>query len=320
MPAPTIRSQAETVDTAPRTNPTHVLPATINTGDTILVWISTGTSFTITTGPTGFTQLESRVNVVQQQLWAKIADGTEDGTTITFTTSSNRTWCIKSIAVAGGPDTLVNPDIEVNGSTPGSGTTPATPAVTTDTDNSLCFTSITGSNAIDPLTVPSTWTLTDEGESTGGTGTHHYAVAEKVQTTAGSTGTNTWTSQVSTSYAMITVTVTDGSINQPPVANAGAVQIVRPSDTVVLSGSGTDAEGTTLTYAWSVLGQNAGDISLSSTTVASPTFTAPNNREVYVFGLVVTDQAGAGVASAQALTSVIVDTVEPIQMGASGVG
>ncbi len=85
------------------------------------------------------------------------------------------------------------------------------------------------------------------------------------------------------------------SANTAPVANAGPDQTgIEPFATVTLNGTGsTDADGDTLTYAWT---QTAGTtVTLSSSTAASPTFTAPATLAgaTLTFSLVVTDSHGA---------------------------
>ncbi len=81
------------------------------------------------------------------------------------------------------------------------------------------------------------------------------------------------------------------AINTPPVANAGTDQVVTPGSTVNLSGSGTDANGTIATYAWT---QTAGAaVTLASDNTATPSFTAPATAGTLTFQLTVTDNGGA---------------------------
>jgi len=84
------------------------------------------------------------------------------------------------------------------------------------------------------------------------------------------------------------VKITVKQVNIAPVANAGSDQSVNESAIVSLDGSAsTDADGNTLTYKWSA----PAGITLSSTTDAKPTFTAPEvtaNKD-YTILLVVND-------------------------------
>jgi len=81
------------------------------------------------------------------------------------------------------------------------------------------------------------------------------------------------------------------SENEPPLANAGSNQsITLPTNSVTLSGSGTDSDGTVVSYSWS-------KISGGSATIVSPTSATTNvtglSAGTYVFRLTVTDNAGA---------------------------
>ncbi len=95
----------------------------------------------------------------------------------------------------------------------------------------------------------------------------------------------------------VTITVTAGS-NDEPTAEAGDDQTVAEGATVTLNGSGTDPEGEALTYAWT---QTSGEtVTLSDTTAAAPTFTAPTQLaadEQLVFSLTVTDARNAASAA-----------------------
>ncbi len=89
----------------------------------------------------------------------------------------------------------------------------------------------------------------------------------------------------------VQVTV-NAAANQPPTANAGADQtITLPANSVTLSGSGTDSDGTISTYAWSKLSGPTGS-AITSPASAGTTVTGLTEG-VYVFRLTVTDNNGA---------------------------
>ncbi|MEI2421785.1 PKD domain-containing protein, partial [Arthrospira platensis SPKY2] len=84
------------------------------------------------------------------------------------------------------------------------------------------------------------------------------------------------------------VVITVLNVNKTPVADAGSDQSVLKGALVTLDGTAsTDPDGDQLTYKWTA----PAGITLSSTTVAKPTFTAPNVSADtdYIFTLVVSD-------------------------------
>jgi len=91
---------------------------------------------------------------------------------------------------------------------------------------------------------------------------------------------------------IVTVNVALPQLNQSPLANAGVDKtITLPTNTVTLTGSGTDADGTIVSYQWTkILGP-------AQFTIASPTQlqTVINNlaQGIYQFELKVTDNLGA---------------------------
>ncbi|MCW3807822.1 PKD domain-containing protein [Plebeiibacterium marinum] len=85
-----------------------------------------------------------------------------------------------------------------------------------------------------------------------------------------------------------TIHVTILQVNQPPLAFAGVDLIVDEETVVQLDGSlSSDPDGESITYLWTA----PPEVSLSSTTVANPTFTAPDVRldSLLKFTLIVND-------------------------------
>ena len=103
-----------------------------------------------------------------------------------------------------------------------------------------------------------------------------------------------------------TVTVTATVANAAPVANAGTAQNTVAGSTVTLDGSSSsDANGDTLTYAWTLTSKPAGSsAALSSATSAKPTFTA-DMAGTYVASLTVNDgKASSNVTTVSVTASV----------------
>ena len=85
-------------------------------------------------------------------------------------------------------------------------------------------------------------------------------------------------------------TVTISTTNSPPVANAGADQVVFIGDIVQLNGAGsTDVDGDLLGFAWSIVSkpQNS-QATISNAFIVNPTFTV-DEPGTYIAQLVVTD-------------------------------
>ena len=84
-----------------------------------------------------------------------------------------------------------------------------------------------------------------------------------------------------------------GGTNTPPTANAGADQTVTGGASVSLSGSGSDADGTIASYAWTQLTGPA--VTLTGANTATASFTAPSvaTTTVLTFKLTVLDNMGS---------------------------
>lgn len=94
----------------------------------------------------------------------------------------------------------------------------------------------------------------------------------------------------------VTVTATAPVVNVAPVADAGPDQDVTFGAIVQLDGrASSDANGDSLSYAWSFTAKpaNSGSVNLISAATASPTFTA-NVTGIYVIKLQVNDPGGLG--------------------------
>ena len=97
--------------------------------------------------------------------------------------------------------------------------------------------------------------------------------------------------------------------NVDPVANAGTDQTVYVSTAVSLAGSGSDSDGSIVSYLWE---QTAGDtVSLSSTTTQNPSFTAPSTPQTLTFSLTVTDNEGGTHSDTVNVTVQFVPNIPP---------
>lgn len=94
-------------------------------------------------------------------------------------------------------------------------------------------------------------------------------------------------------YGIDIVATTGGGGGSSPVANAGPDQTVESLSVVTLAGSGTN---TPTSYAWTQTSGTA--VTLSSTSSAAPSFTAPADYagQVLVFSLTVTNATGTSSA------------------------
>jgi gliding motility-associated-like protein len=94
-----------------------------------------------------------------------------------------------------------------------------------------------------------------------------------------------------TAFAQVSVTVLPAAVNQPPVANAGADLILTlPVDNTTLFGSGSDADGTVITYDWVMLSSLTA--TLTNTTSANLSLSGLA-QGIHTFQLTVTDEKGA---------------------------
>jgi poly(3-hydroxybutyrate) depolymerase len=100
-------------------------------------------------------------------------------------------------------------------------------------------------------------------------------------------------------------------VNQPPVANAGADQSFRlPANSVTLSGSGTDPDGTLIrTYAWTQVSGGAATLTGANTATLSVSNMVEGS---YTFRLVVTDSYWETSAGDDVIVTVLPATQPPV--------
>ncbi|HEY9049613.1 MAG TPA: tandem-95 repeat protein [Ohtaekwangia sp.] len=90
---------------------------------------------------------------------------------------------------------------------------------------------------------------------------------------------------------LVAVVVLPATVNQPPTVNAGAdVIITLPTNSVVLTGTASDSDGSISAYLWEIIASPSATLSGTGT----PTLTVTNMVEgVYTFRLTVTDNKSA---------------------------
>jgi len=135
------------------------------------------------------------------------------------------------------------------------------------------------------------WTLT--AKPAGSTAALSSATSAKPTFTAGLAGTYVASLTVNDGKVnsnAATVSITAAVVNAAPVANAGVAQSVVAGTVVTLDGTASsDANGDSLTYAWTLTAKPAGSAAmLSVPTSAKPTFTA-DVAGTYVASLIVND-------------------------------
>jgi len=133
----TVQSTNTSVMTGNSTTHTVDLPATVNSGDFLIIFAATDGTPT-TTAPTGWTKIiDNRIHV-----FVKVADGTEGGTQVTFSSSASEQSAHISFAGDNWGGSLS--DIEISTGTTGNSTTPDPDVSPTVTNADNLFVAIFG--------------------------------------------------------------------------------------------------------------------------------------------------------------------------------
>jgi len=294
-----IRGTAFNSSSSNSTSATVTLPATIQPGDLILEFLQATASSTTQSVPAGWNAISSLTasNSSSSLRGARrIAQAGDAGTVATFTLGATSRWAITVIVLyddAGGVARIE----QLTQATAGNTVSPSTPPIDPLNANDVLLAVISGTAstaAVQPVyTAGGGTTMRVQAVSTSGTLRNaSIGVASLALSNDNPIGALTHT--VSQTITPATASVLISNQNVGPVANAGPDQTVNPGVTVTLDGTGSsDFDGTITGYDWTQL--SGTPVTLSSTTVPQPTFTAPVSVDgaTLVFGLTVTDNESA---------------------------
>lgn len=200
-PVPTLTAPASAASTATTSVAVPLMP-TYTAGDLVLVVLeirSASPSITAKTGWT-YTQLTS-ANAHSLWLLTKTADGTEGGTTVTFTLASGARWAAVGCRVQNTSGVGVIGTASTTNANTASQTNTA-PQITTDTNNQLLL-AVRGLGTTDTSATTKDAAMAwanGSGPYTGGTGTSGVTmwVTTEARATAGATGSRTGTATLNT--------------------------------------------------------------------------------------------------------------------------
>lgn len=236
-------------------------------------------------------QIINATNISVSVFSCRVTTAINSGDTITLSASNGTRirWAITIQAY----DDILNPRIDQTASAIGTTASPnAGTTATTTNANELIYAGFgwtAGSNQT--FTAGSGYTASTQVNASPGSA-NRSGISEWKYVTLTGTQNPTGTLSASSSWAGATVTYKSAAANQNPTANAGPDQTVNVSNSVQLDGSGSsDPDGTIASYSWTQISGTT--VTLSSSSVAMPTFTAPSSAGTLVFGLTVTDNSGA---------------------------
>ena len=174
MAFPSVKSSATSTEASPTTTHSVTLPASIASGDLIWVQANSGSIETIT-GPAGFTEKFNQDSDGSLSVFAKVADGTESSTTISWTTGTTTISATIAKIIEDWAGALSGLEIESPGDTTSSHilTFPTITASWGSDDNLFIIFSALGRDARTVSTWPTGYvdnrTVIDSGGGTSGT-------------------------------------------------------------------------------------------------------------------------------------------------------
>jgi hypothetical protein len=296
------RDSAQATNTGTGAATSVTIPGTVVVGDKMLaVFMDGGGNLTESLTSGGWVTVDSAVSAANfgLHIWQKTAVAGDAGSTLTVTSSldgatvSKRTFVVVAYSGARLGNAKAIPESTA-------GTTHTAPGAVAVSANAWAVDVFMdrGSPGSTSIGVPAGWTVRQSFAHTGGAAITS-TIADKATIGSGTVGAIVGTGTVSTANAaMATVILEPGTpSNPPPVTNAGVDQTgIEPWATVTVGGTDT-ARGTATvaTRLWEQIGGADVTGSLSSTSTATVTFTAPPT--IYGTSLIlqktVTDSTGA---------------------------
>lgn len=233
---PVVRSVAVSVTSTATTSLVCTMPSGLVAGDLLLAFYLQRTNTTAAGTPSGWTALASHASGSGRSAdsWGKVALG---GDTLTVTKPDNSTAAVIMFAITTGTyDQVTWTEGFTTLMAQASTTTPLLPDATSTQNNSLAISvagqriaALTGTG----LTAPGTWTQQGTGFAENDTDGMGVGGASKTITTAGGTGSYTWTAPNANSGPCVTVIVRPSAGTTPPVTAE-----VYTWDHTLLSGAG----------------------------------------------------------------------------------
>jgi RHS repeat-associated protein len=220
----------------------------------------------------------------------------------TFSNTSTDQWSVKILPTSLDANWATQTWSTISGATPDASLTPV-----------LTGTGTVVANAVNTFSVASgdlstvTSRLAGSGKLSIRTQGDTLGASSRVQWYSGNATTSTQRPKLSLTFAAATIP------NQTPTANAGPDQTVTQGTLTTLSGGDSYDPESGVTYAWTPALTNPETVTLSSSTVASPTFT-PTKTGQYRFFLVVTD----GSSLTSAADEIIVNVVKELPASSTG--
>ncbi len=269
-----------------RSRHTVQIPDQVRAGDTLLLFMTANTDSVTVTGPTGWTEEESRSSGnMSARLWTRTATAGDAGSTVTVDTSG---WTKSDLSVVAYRGQGGTAEVTATASDiAGAATSQTTPSVNVTQGGSWLVSYWGGkSGSITDWTLPA-----GQVERTGSVGAGGgHVTAEAADSggpvPTGATGGVTAVADANARTAMFSVVVgveAAGPVqNQPPTA---AFTVACDALACSFDASGSSDDGTIASYAW-----NFGDGSSGTGQTATHTYADAGDRTVR---LTVTDDAGA---------------------------